>query len=566
MLFDILGTVLENRGIKDVERFLNPSISDVNHYSGLLDMDKAVQVFVEHEKKESRMVVIQDSDGDGWTSACATVGYIRRQFPHVEVEYLIHEERVNGLTEKMMSQISVLDVGLVIVPDAGSNDQTQIKELQEKGIDVIVLDHHAIEEDTVIEYGTIINPQLCLDSYPNDQFSGVGITYKFLQALDDFYGLNGADEYLDLVAIGNISDSVNQTQPETRHYIYKGLSKIKNPFFKELVKKNADWADEIYPSLVSWQLVNHLNAIIRVGSMEEKLAVFRAMLGEEDTITRISKYRGIEREVTETLPEQAVRLCVNARSRQNRLKRKLLKEASQKVEEQRLDRNAFIILTLDKIPSGFSGFLAGDIAGTYRRPTLVMSYYEEDNTYNGSLRAYSGGLQNVKSFLEETGLFNWVRGHEGAAGVSISAENLQVLDKVINKKLQFEASENLIPVDFEISSKALTVDLIEEVASYERYFGKNCEPPSFAITGVEIDCSTIQFSSIMKTMVKGVELLSFNIDKRLQDLAMDKKLVVVDIVGELGLNHFNGNITPQVKITAIDIKQVKDKPAFTFEF
>lgn len=64
MLFDVLGTVLENRGIKDVERFLKPSISDVNHYSGLLNMDKAVEVFNNHREKSSDVTVICDSDAD----------------------------------------------------------------------------------------------------------------------------------------------------------------------------------------------------------------------------------------------------------------------------------------------------------------------------------------------------------------------------------------------------------------------------------------------------------------------------------------------------------------------
>src|SRR5690606_14986810 len=133
-------------------RFLKPSASDINHYSGLKNMSKAVEVFDSHMKRNSKVVVIQDSDADGWTSCCAMVGYARKQFPKLAIEYLIHDKRVNGLTETMMKQIYELEVSLVIVPDAGSNDQSQIKELNEKGIDVIVLDHHSINEDTVIEH------------------------------------------------------------------------------------------------------------------------------------------------------------------------------------------------------------------------------------------------------------------------------------------------------------------------------------------------------------------------------------------------------------------------------
>lgn len=448
---------------------------------------------------------------------------------------------------------------LVLLPDSGSNDQLQIKKLVEQGIDVIVLDHHSIDKETKIEYGVVVNPQLCLDSYPNENFAGVGITYKFLKALDEYCNFTGADEYLDLVAIGNVSDSVSMLEPETRYYVYEGLSNVKNPFFKALIDKNADWADEIYPMIVSWQLVNHLNAIIRVGSMEEKTTVFRAMLGEEDTITRISKYRGVEREVTETLPEQAVRLCVNARSRQNRAKKKLIEEAFQKVEEQGLNKNAFIIVELDNVPSGFSGFVGGDLAGTYKKPVLVLSWVEKENAYTGSLRGHnSSPVQNVKSFLEELGLFNWIKGHENAAGISIPKENLKMLDKAINSKLQFESNMNKIAVDFQINSKALTVSLVKDVAQYDRYFGKNCEQPLFAVTGMELRCKDITFGSTMKTVVNGVEILSFTIDKKLEELAKDNKIAVVDIIGTLGVNNFRGETTPQLKVEAINIKEVKD--------
>ena len=86
-----------------------------------------------------------------------------------------------------------------------SNDYEKHKELKEKGIDIIVLDHH--EAPKISEDAIIVNNQLC--EYPNKSLCGVGIVYKFLQALDEELWQSKADNYLDLVAIGEIGDSMD---------------------------------------------------------------------------------------------------------------------------------------------------------------------------------------------------------------------------------------------------------------------------------------------------------------------------------------------------------------------
>src|SRR5205085_11494007 len=112
------------------------------------------------------------------------------------------------------------DINLVIVPDAGSNQFKEHKQLKERNIDVIVLDHHECNEES--GDAIVVNSQLSPD-YPNKQFSGVGITYKFCKALDDKLGIKHADEYLDLVAIGNVADSQDMRSLETRYFVLKGL-------------------------------------------------------------------------------------------------------------------------------------------------------------------------------------------------------------------------------------------------------------------------------------------------------------------------------------------------------
>lgn len=567
MLFDILSTVAENRNIKDVERFLKPSASDVIHYSNLKNIDRAVKIFDKHNANNSKVTVLVDSDCDGYCSGAMMVMYLRKNFSHMKTNYLLHDKRENGLTKDMMENLDKGLPDLLILPDSGTNNFKELSYLSSKGVDVIITDHHTAEGESECENVATINPQLCLDTYPNENLAAGGITYKFLQSLDDYYGIKDADSYLDLVAISAIADSMTITEPETNYYVREGLKRLSNPFFKELVKRHADWADEIYPSIISWNLVNRLNACIRVGDMKDKTTAFRAMLGEVDTQTRISKYRGQEREVTETLPERAARLCENARNRQNTRKKKLIEEAEMKIAENKLDENAFIIVNLDEVPSGFSGLIAGSLTSAYYRPSLVVSNVDDEGFYVGSLRGFEGHeVSEVKSFLESLGLFELVAGHEGAAGIKISEESFRELNSTINNKLNFTHSEQKIPVDFEIYSKTVNEGLCRELDSIEKYFCKGFDSPQFAIKNVEINCSDIQFKGTTKFTVNGVGYIFFDINKEFQSLAEDGKVVVCDVIGTIGINRFLGNESGQVKIIAIDIKQVKDKPAFTFEF
>lgn len=470
----------------------------------------------------------------------------------IKVNYLMHNGRENGLTEHIMKQINELKPDIVILPDASSSDYEQHEELYNKGIDVICLDHHEVS-DGESKFAVVVNPQLCPEDYPNLQLAGVGVTYKFLQALDNFYSVELADQFLDLVALGSVTDSVDLTSPETRYYVYKGFKNVVNPFLKQLIYKNASWTrGEIYPSVVGWNIAPTFNALIRVGSNEDKEDVFRAMLGEEED------YFNPRTKKTETLPEKATRLCTNAYAKQKRIRLKLVKELEQKIESENLNENAFIILQLDDFEPNLKGYIAGNLTGKYRKPVLIMTWRDEEDSYMGSLRGFENGIvKDVKTFLEKLNLFNYVSGHANAAGVSISKNNITKLNDMINEALEHD-EESQIEVDFEIGSNELTTDLIDEVVELEKYWGKNCEEPLFAVKDVELRCADIEFKNTTKATFNGIELISFSVDERLQDLAEDNKLAVCDIIGTLGINRFLGRETPQLKIQEIIIKEVKD--------
>jgi single-stranded-DNA-specific exonuclease len=492
------------------------------------------------------------------------VSYIRKNFPEIRITYILHSKRQHGLTPEVMEQILASNSKLVIIPDASSNDAEQHTQLKEHGIDVIVLDHHDVEiisKDAIV----VSNHDLISPEYINKEMTGAGITLKFLESLDNKYGIDDSKNYWDLAAVGIVADMSTILHGETRYYVYEGLANVKNPFIRQLIYKNA-YQDlkKASPKTVSWSISNYINATIRAGTTEDKITVFRAMLGEKESLTRISKYRGKEREVTEELHETGYRLASNARNRQNTLKKKLVAQVKQKIEDDGLEDNAMILVTLDSFSEGYSGVIAGDIANTYRKPAVITSLDESGTAYSGSLRGYDAVLEDTRSFLEGTGLFTVMTGHPQAAGAALPVGNIDEINRVVNERLGNTSTQ--IEVDFEIDSKALNESLVQEFYQYNHLWCKGFEEPLVAVKNVELNCSLIEFKNTMKTVVNGVEVMAFQIDDRLQKLADEKKAAVVNIIGTLEINHYQGNKSPQMKIEALEILETKDVPNFGFVF
>lgn len=445
----------------------------------------------------------------------------------------------------------------LILPDSSSNDLKQHSYLKSKGVDVLVLDHHNISGEESQDAIIISNQEAISPEYINRELSGAGIVLKFIEALNEEYGFDDSEEYYSLASVGIVADMMTILHPETRYYVYEGLKNVKNPFIRQLIYKNAYQAlKEAYPKTVSWSISNFINASIRMNSLEDKDLMFRALLGEKETLHRISKYRGKEREVAEELHETAYRLASNARSRQNTLKKKLVTSIKEKVEQQSLQENSIIIVTLDEIKAGFSGFLAGDLVGTYRRPIIVASWDEKSQSYAGSMRGYDAVMPDTRSYLDGLGLFNFVEGHNQASGCSFSKENINKINDTVNKEIGNTTTP--IEVDFEVSSKMLNESLVKEFYQYNHLWCAGFEEPLVAVKDVELNCKNIAFGNTMKFSINNVEILAFQIDDRLQELADQGKTAVCDIIGSLEINHFLGKETSQMKIEAINIKEVKE--------
>ena len=221
--------------------------------------------------KKEKAIIIVDSDCDGFTSSALLLNYLYDLFPDwIEnyVDYFLHDGKKHGLQD-CVDKILELNYSLILIPDAGSNDVEECKKIKEKDVNIgiIVLDHHIC--DVYNPYACVINNQL--SDYPNKELSGVGVTWQFCLYIDSLLNKNYAEEYIDLVALGNMADMMSMTSIETKHLINKGLQNPKNPFIVYMHDKNRfSLGDTLTPMGVAFYIAPFVNAIVRSGTLEEK--------------------------------------------------------------------------------------------------------------------------------------------------------------------------------------------------------------------------------------------------------------------------------------------------------
>ncbi|PAD70574.1 single-stranded-DNA-specific exonuclease RecJ [Bacillus sp. 7586-K] len=554
-LLNPIDTILKNRGIEDVQSFLNISNKHVYHWSKLKNIHRAIDCLLKHINKDSKIFIQVDSDPDGYTSASLLINYLTKVYPNVKIQWRLQEGKEHGVILKTIPD----DIGLVIIPDAGSNQFNEHKELKSKGIDVIVLDHHDCEIES--ENAIVVNSQLSPE-YENKQFSGVGITYKFAQGLDEKLNVRLADEYLDLVAIGNIADSVDMRSLETRYYVLKGLKNIKNKLLKALYEKQSYSTNNIINITTTSFYINPLiNACIRVGTMDEKTQMMKAFLGSNETVY----YK--RNDVNEPIEVNTARMLGNIKARQGRVRDKSVALIEEKIIEKNLLDNKLLIVDVTNIlDKNLTGLVANSLKDTYKRGTVLVRYNEEKEAMTGSLRGYDKGyVKDLKTFLQNTGKFDFVEGHSNAAGVQIKPEELIEVNKIINEQLKDTTVDiSIHEVDFIIPSKQLSDSLIEVVYKHKDLWGHKVEEPLIAVKDIEVNSNEIYLngktSKTIKFIYRGIEFIKFfSSEEEWESLVNKGEMLVLDVVGNCAINIYKDKKTPQIVIEDYEVTKTKKK-------
>lgn len=387
---------------------------------GLDNIKQGAKLLVSHIAQGSKVMIIVDSDCDGYTSSAVLINYLNNLFPAFvqnNISYVMHSGKQHGIILDMISD----DIKLLICPDSSSENYIEHEELSKKGIDVLVLDHH--EADHVSDYACVINNQLC--DYENKTLSGVGVVYKFCSYIDILMQTNYANQYLDLVALGIIADMMDLRNFETRHLIDLGLKNIVNPYFKGMTIKNEySLGGKVTPFGVAFYIAPYVNAVTRTGTMDEKIVLFESMLEFKAYEMIPSTKRGHRVGEMETRVEQACRNCTNIKNRQTKTRDASLERIEQIIEDQNLLSNKVLLIKLSEAhKTTLGGLIANQLMSIYQKPVLILNETQHEILneqgkvvgteiwYEGSFRGPNvPGLESAKDFFEASGLTEYTAG------------------------------------------------------------------------------------------------------------------------------------------------------------
>lgn len=561
-LSDPIGTIMENRGVKDYKTYMNLDDSCLNSPWELDNIEHAVVLLNQHILKKSTISILVDCDVDGFTSASMMFQYLKAIGFHGKINVLHHSGKEHGLSKEIEVPP---DTNLLIIPDAGSNDVEQCKELRDKGIDILILDHHICDREN--PYAVIVNNQN--GTYPNKELSGAGVVYKFLQAVDEDNWTDVADRYLDLVAVGNIGDVMDMHSHETKRLCTKGLARIVNPMICALVEANS-FNIKGDPTIndVQFYIVPMMNALIRVGSSEQKKRMFRAMVGEEQTF-QYTPTRGKNAGVTidETLAQHVTRECSSCKYQQNKMRDKAIPELQEAIKRNGADKNKVLFCdSTGVLDSRLTGVVAIKLAEMYSRPcVLLRDFADEPGFYGGSMRNPDGSpIEDFKKFLTSTGDFESVSGHENAAGVKIKKENILKAITDCDELLKDTVMDNATVFDFVFDYDQLGVTLIKKMHEMHKVWAPGIPEPLFFIQKILLThdgCKPMGKNGNMWRFSdedKGIDFVCFADNGRMidwinNDFYGDQEEKYINAVCRLSLNQYGNKVTPQAQIVDFEV-------------
>lgn len=498
---------------------------------------------------------------DGYTSASILWLYIKSIFSNARLDFTVHTHKEHGLEDKVEWILNENKWDLILVPDAGSFDGQEMRRLAAEGIDVLVIDHHSLPDgyDMAAETPStaiIINNQLS-PSYSNKSLCGAGMTYKFCEVLDDILGINNAVSYLDLSALGEIADVMSRATSETNYIITQGLKNVKNQCFAALIESNEYSLKEKalypYPDLnaidIAFYIAPMINAIVRVGSYEEKKNLFYAFVEPQRSVK--STKRGATEFEHENVITQVLRTGQNAKNRQNKIKEHAIDLIDYKIMKDGLDQNNVIIIEIDDsddIPQEMTGLIAMAVVSKYGKPCMI-GRRNSRGELQGSIRSNSNfeGLPSFKKFLEDSNLMMYVAGHNSAAGFGIKETSLNSLLNYANSQLNADDFKNCYQVDYVFDAEESAISTVGTIiAKNEQCFGNGIEEVTAVIKNVPLSLIYIMGKerNCIKISHNNVDYVRFKDEDFIQQVAEHRR-GTVNLYVKFNLNTFCGRTSLQ---------------------
>ena len=561
--------ILVNRGIdlKDAYHYLNTTDADINSplAFGEDKMYRAAAAIVGCMGLDQRILVVVDCDCDGYTSAAIFINYLHDLFPsYVEnkLDWFLHSGKQHGLSDLHLEDNH--KYGVIVVPDAASNDYDLHLEFAYDDISVVVLDHHEAEFES--PNAIIINNQLC--DYPNKHLSGAGVTWQFCRYFDSLMNTDFANRYLDLVALGNTADMMSLRELETKHLITKGFKdeNIHNPFIRGMADKNAFTLGPKITSMgAAFYIAPFVNAMVRSGEPEEKEILFQSMLNFKAFQKIPSNKRGHKPGEMEMLVTQALRTATNVKNRQSRIEEETLGKLEGLIEKRNLLEHKVLMFLLEpgQVDRNIAGLIANKFMAKYQRPVCILTKVINENgiSYQGSARGCDlAGISNFKDICEATLAIDYAQGHQGAFGIGIPEGLIEIFLEKTDELLKDMSDEPIYYVDYLYDSYDMSGQDIFDIAYMDELWGQNMPEPYVAFEKLKIkkDMVTVyrkKDNTLKITLPNKISLIMFHAEDELCDKLQNHNpgYYTMNIVARCAVNEYNGYITPQLKIKDFEI-------------
>ena len=540
----VILQLLLNRGIspqEEIQSFLHPKYQDLIDPFLFKDMRKLVDRVRLARDEQQKIFVYGDYDADGVCSSILLVETLRAIGIKDVGIYIPHREKEGyGLNSAAIDYIANQGAKLLITVDCGTSNVAEVAHAREKGLDIIICDHHEEPFELPKEVCAFLNPHLSREPYPFKNLAAVGVAFKVVQALAREFELGESYEkwLLDVVAIATVADMM-ELKGENRIFVKYGLvvlNKTHRLGLQALIAAMGKSGALLGVYEIGFLIGPRLNA---AGRIEHANAAFELLESRDPGVTN----------------ELAATLNATNSTRQSETER-ILKEALEQVES-RAEIDKVLIAIKDNWQPGVVGLVSGRITEKFHRPSLVIARTEKGLT--GSGRSIPGfnitrALEQCKEFLLRFG------GHEGACGFTLKSEDvLPDFHAALNKIADRELSENDlikgINIDMELEFNEITLDLAEQIESLSP-FGIGNPSPKFASFGARVESVALVGSDGKHMKLRlgqnqiSLSAIAFGFGERFDAELNEGDLI--DIAYEISVNAWQGRKSVDLKI--VDIK------------
>ena len=480
----VIARLIRNRDVQDKEeirRYLHGTVEELASPHLMKDVDEAVEILRNKIKEKKQIRIIGDYDIDGVVSTFILLKGLKRVGAYADTYIPDRVSDGYGIHEHLIEKALADGIDVIVTCDNGIAAYNEIAMAKEKGMTVIVTDHHEIpykETENGRELifppaDIIVNPKQPDCRYPEKRLCGAVVALKLVTALYEACGIpeRELEDFIELGAIATVGD-VMDLQGENRILVKEGLKRLShtsNKGLRELIRANGLEDGEITAYHVGFVLGPCINASGRLDTAARSLKLLCAETEEEAAklagdLTALNQSR---KALTEEGKEEAIRI----------------------VEETEIGQDRVLVIFLPDCHESLAGIIAGRIREKYNKPVFILTKGETMVKGSGrSIESYSMFDELVKcdDLMEQYG------GHPMAAGLSIKEENVEEFRKRLNENCTL-TEKDLRPkilIDVPMPVSYINRELVEEISLLEP-FGKGNTRPLFAQKGLRVLSSRI---------------------------------------------------------------------------